>query len=131
VTPQAHDRLNYIDSLRALAAIGVVIFHLRVIAHQGPLSTPDWSQGFIYWVLGSGVPLFFVISAFLMCMLAEGYEKSPRPVLSFYTKRFFRIAPLFYLVILLWSFEVRIPSKCSAYACSVLFISPVLSRPSA
>jgi peptidoglycan/LPS O-acetylase OafA/YrhL len=102
-------RLDYIDSLRALAAIGIVIFHLRVIAQGAPLPTPDWSQGFIYWVLGSGVQLFFVISAFLLSMLASSYEKAPRPIISFYIKRFFRIAPLFYFAIIVWSFETRIP----------------------
>jgi peptidoglycan/LPS O-acetylase OafA/YrhL len=103
------NRLDYIDSLRAAAAIGIVIFHLRVIAHGAPLPAPDWSQGFIYWVLGSGVQLFFVISAFLLSMLASSYDKKSRPVLSFYIKRFFRIAPLFYFAIIVWSFEVRIP----------------------
>lgn len=102
-------RLDYIDSLRAVAAISIVIFHLRVIAQGAPLPTPDWSQGFVYWVLGAGVPLFFVISAFLLSMLAPSYETNSRPVLSFYIKRFFRIAPLFYFAIFVWSFETRIP----------------------
>jgi peptidoglycan/LPS O-acetylase OafA/YrhL len=96
-------RLDYIDSLRALAAIGIIIFHLRVIAIGGVLPTPDWSQGFIYWVLGSGVTLFFVLSAYLLSMLAPSYERSSNPILTFYIKRLFRIAPLFFFVIIIWA----------------------------
>lgn len=95
-------RLDYIDSLRGLAAVGVLVFHLRVIATGGTLPT---STAVVYLadrVLESGVPLFFTISGFLLAMLMPSYDRHPHPVAAFYLKRLFRIAPLFYAAILLW-----------------------------
>lgn len=52
-----------------------------------------------------GVQLFYMISAFTLCYSynhRSAIDKSP--LLSFYTRRFFRIAPLFYLAVIyyLW-----------------------------
>jgi peptidoglycan/LPS O-acetylase OafA/YrhL len=96
-------RFDYIDTLRAVAAISIVLFHMRSITIGGPLPIPSWLQSFVVHVCGAGVPLFFVISAFLLSMLMPTYEGSARPVMAFYIKRLCRIAPLFYFVIVLWS----------------------------
>ena len=95
------DRLAYIDGLRALAAVGIVVFHVRVIAGGGPLTVTDAWRNAIDQIGGSGVPLFFVLSAFLLSMLSAGPGRFE--TLPFYAKRFFRIAPLFYVCIAAWS----------------------------
>lgn len=98
-----HNRLAYVDCLRAFAAIGIVVFHARVIAVGGPLPVPDGWRDAIDTICGSGVPLFFVLSAFLLSMLSSGSARfEPLP---FYAKRFFRIAPLFYVCIAAWSVQ--------------------------
>jgi peptidoglycan/LPS O-acetylase OafA/YrhL len=95
-------RYDHIDSLRAFAAIGVVLFHMRSITPGGPLSIPGWLRSFIDAIGGAGVPLFFVLSAFLLSMLMPSYYRYARPVSAFYAKRFWRIAPLFYAVTAAW-----------------------------
>ncbi len=96
-------RLDSIDTLRGIAAIGVVVYHLRLIASGAPLTTPVWMASIANHVCEAGVPLFFAISGFLLTMLMPSYERHSNPKLSFYAKRFFRIAPLFYATILLWT----------------------------
>lgn len=48
----------------------------------------------------TGVQLFFVISAFSLCLTMPRHEASPRPLLSYAISRLSRIAPLFYLLLL-------------------------------
>lgn len=97
------NRLAHVDCLRAISAVGIVVFHVRVISVGGPLPVTAAWRNAIDQICGSGVPLFFVLSAFLLSMLSAGSTKlSP---LSFYAKRFFRIAPLFYVCIAAWSVQ--------------------------
>ena len=49
-------RLAYIDCLRALAAVGIVVFHVRVIAAGGPLPVTDGWPNAIDQICGSGRP---------------------------------------------------------------------------
>ncbi|CAB3952658.1 acyltransferase family protein [Achromobacter piechaudii] len=94
-------RLDYLDSLRGLAAIYVVLFHLIFV---GEVPVPSWLKGFA--VEGaSGVMLFFVISCFSLFYTMPARLKDRRPTLSFYMHRFFRIAPLFYLWLIISCFR--------------------------
>jgi peptidoglycan/LPS O-acetylase OafA/YrhL len=92
-------RLEFLDSLRGLAALYVLVYHL---AKMPPLETglPRVTEMFVLFG-GSGVILFFVISAFCLCLTMPRGDVSAAPVADFYTKRFFRIAPLFYAVVAL------------------------------
>ncbi|MBU3585175.1 acyltransferase family protein [Polynucleobacter sp. AM-26B4] len=87
------------DSLRGIAALMTVLFHLVAFAE---LTAPSGFE-FIGSYFGKGVPLFFCLSGFV---LAYGYskklEKSGSNIIDFYLKRFFRIAPLFYIVLICW-----------------------------
>ncbi|GLQ49267.1 acyltransferase [Dyella flava] len=65
------------------------------------LTVPTWAQDIVR-MGGSGVELFFVISAFSLFYTMPLRLAKQKPTLSFYIHRFFRIAPLFY-VILLWT----------------------------
>jgi peptidoglycan/LPS O-acetylase OafA/YrhL len=80
---------NYIpelDGLRALAIVGVLLFHLHV---------PGFSLG---W---AGVPLFFVISGFLITRILLGTRDKPFYFRNFYVRRSLRIFPIYYLTLLL------------------------------
>jgi peptidoglycan/LPS O-acetylase OafA/YrhL len=92
-------RLEYLDSLRGLAALYVLVYHL---AKMPPMATglPGFADSFVLFG-GSGVILFFVISAFCLCLTMPGRDVSATDLADFYTKRFFRIAPLFYAVVAL------------------------------
>lgn len=68
-----------INALRAVAVIGVLLFHLNL---------PYCSGGFI------GVDVFFVISGYLMTRLIfDGIEKNEFSILGFWGKRIKRIVP--------------------------------------
>jgi len=71
-----------IQYLRALAALGVVIFHVS------PADTP-------FMVGNAGVDIFFVISGFIMWSITEERAASPA---AFLRDRLIRIAPLYWLL---------------------------------
>ena len=89
------ERLAFIDSLRGLAALYVLAFHILFVPSFKP-HVPSWARA-VLLNGGSGVTLFFVVSAFTLCYTGRARRGEPRPVLRFYLRRFFRIAPLYYL----------------------------------
>lgn len=92
-------RLDFVDSLRGLAALYVIAYHLAYIP-KTPLGLPNWLAP---WLLNgfTGVTLFFVISAFTLCLTLDGRQQSPGSTRKFYIRRFFRIAPLYYVWLVL------------------------------
>jgi exopolysaccharide production protein ExoZ len=84
--PSMNDRIWSIQYLRALAALGVVFFHA--------MQAYPWK----FAVGAAGVDIFFVISGFIMALLALGRESSPG---TFLWRRIIRIVPLCWLVTLL------------------------------
>ncbi len=91
-------RVPGLDCGRAIAVVSVVAVHL---SFQFP-HLPHWAK--IVARMGQyGVQLFFVISAITIFMTLEAdrarYASTGQIVLRFYVKRFFRIAPLYYVAI--------------------------------
>jgi peptidoglycan/LPS O-acetylase OafA/YrhL len=93
----ARQRLGFLDALRGLAAAITVFYHLAFV---GGVHVPAWLIGFVKFG-GSGVMLFFVVSCFSLFYTMPGRLRQARPIFSFYTHRFFRIAPLFYVWIII------------------------------
>lgn len=98
--PHVHDgRFPYMDSLRAIAALSIVVFHFA-----GYKRLPDemaWLQPF-FVRLGAGVLVFFVISGFLIYrpFVRANLSASPRPHPGRYAKRrFLRIVPAYFLAL--------------------------------
>ncbi|MEI9417090.1 acyltransferase family protein [Mesorhizobium sp. Cs1321R2N1] len=91
------ERFPYLSALRGLAALWVIAVH---VAHmpQPRMELPAWFE--IYVANGVwGVQLFFVVSTFSLCLMQPSHAGERRPLLGFALRRFFRIAPLFYLLI--------------------------------
>lgn len=101
---ESRGRLGYLDALRGLAALWVLVEHTALIPYP-TLQLPSWLSLFV--ISGSmGVELFFVVSAFSLCYAMPRHEQDSRPLLGFAIRRFFRIAPLFYailIVTLIWN----------------------------
>ncbi len=94
----AKPRLEFLDSLRGLAAFYVLIYHV-VLIPEPDLSVPQWAK-MIVLNGGMGVTLFFVVSAFSLYYTMPARLAERHPWLSFFVHRFFRIAPLFYFLII-------------------------------
>jgi peptidoglycan/LPS O-acetylase OafA/YrhL len=93
-------KLDYIDALRGYAIL------LVILAHTGqmfPLDYPSILKS-IYNFGPRGVQLFFIVSAFTLFLSGEKkFNTDSKPVLHFLLRRFFRIAPLYYIGILFYS----------------------------
>lgn len=96
-------KLNNLQILRGISALLVCFFHFRESLNFGdfPLGDILFSQGSI------GVPVFFVISGFIMTFTTKNLNFSKtgnlkNAVLNFYKKRIIRIVPLYYLLTFAW-----------------------------
>lgn len=99
--PDKIKRLEFLDSVRGLAAFWVMLKHTIIyLGWDLKVKLPVWSQ--LSWFGDMGVDLFFVASAFSLCYTMGRHKDNSTA--AFYTRRFFRIAPLFYVMILfgLW-----------------------------
>ncbi|WP_282069502.1 acyltransferase family protein [Olleya namhaensis] len=98
-------KLNYIDALRGIAILMVIVHHT---SQQGSVATPYWF-GKLCSLGTRGVQLFFVASAFT---LYRSYRNrvldENKHVKNFFIRRFFRIAPIYYLAILYFIFHKQI-----------------------
>ncbi|MCK8783869.1 acyltransferase [Roseomonas sp. NAR14] len=90
-------RIGCLDGVRGLAAIWVLVGHCLILtgARFPVLDRPDF-----------GVDLFIMLSGYLMVfqyLSRRRFEdwNRPRTWTVFWTRRFFRIAPLYYLMLLL------------------------------
>jgi peptidoglycan/LPS O-acetylase OafA/YrhL len=90
-------RLEFLDALRGLAAAYVVVYHTILIPHPS-LALPRWAKTL---AIGgyTGVTLFFMVSAFSLYFTMPLRLRESHPTRAFYLHRFFRIAPLFYLLL--------------------------------
>lgn len=90
-----------LTGLRAVAAIAVVIHHIEL-----PGTAPQWMRmiaqcGFI------GVPLFFMLSGFVLAYNYPGLQPTePKKLLRFWIARIARVMPLYWAV-LVWAVLMR------------------------
>jgi peptidoglycan/LPS O-acetylase OafA/YrhL len=90
------ERVAFLDSLRAIAALLVFLVHSAapMLRQGGELLRVDLAM--------NGVTIFFVVSAFSLCLsLAREGERGEIRWGAYFIRRFFRIAPLYYAVLLL------------------------------
>jgi peptidoglycan/LPS O-acetylase OafA/YrhL len=100
-TPRASaGRVPELDGLRGTAIFMVVVFHY--LEQQGAVAGGGLTPVLQRLVLmgWSGVDLFFVLSGFLIGGILLDARNSPSYFRTFYTRRFFRIIPIYYLWIL-------------------------------
>ena len=87
--------LGYLDSLRGIAILGVLATHVAAITSQTSFMARPLFRG------TNGVELFYMVSAFTLFLSLDARTQEHHPKVNFFIRRFFRIAPMFYLSILL------------------------------
>lgn len=95
-------KLKFIDSIRGIAILMVILVH---VSQNVPITDSNLLFFANYGQLG--VQLFFVASAFTLCLSADKRTKESKPNLKFAIRRYFRIAPAYYTGIVLY-FLIRV-----------------------
>ncbi|MGV8947466.1 MAG: acyltransferase family protein [Lutibacter sp.] len=95
-------KLDYIDALRGVAILAVLIVHTN---QYGSTTLPLTIKNIIGQ--GSrGVQLFYLASAFtLFLSFKNRYTREKLPLRNFFIRRLFRIAPMYYLGICYYLFQ--------------------------
>lgn len=91
------NRLNGLDSLRALAILLVLMTHYRLFSNE-------YTFGFLTAIGWTGVDLFFVLSGYLIgnqifASLAKSRDISFK---NFYSRRLLRTLPNYYVVLAIY-----------------------------
>jgi peptidoglycan/LPS O-acetylase OafA/YrhL len=96
VRPAEPQHFAFLDALRGLAALAVVVVHSVQNFDAGGL-TPLFGLG------AAGVQLFYIVSAYSLCLSFDQRRRNePHPLRNYLLRRFFRIAPLFWLAMVLY-----------------------------
>jgi len=101
------NRYDYIDALRGWAILGVLLVHVWIwIGAENDFLIRLASNG------AKGVQLFYLISAFTLLLSIERHRREGAiRWRDYFIRRFFRIAPLFYIAIIIygpmWQFVPR------------------------
>jgi len=98
-------KYQYIDSLRGIAILLVILGHVgNLLGSKINSFFPDFLTRFIN--NGHlGVQLFFVVSAFTLMLSYQNRKSEERATQKFFIRRYFRIAPMYYLGILYFTFQ--------------------------
>ena len=105
-------QLEGANAVRFWAAMSIVLFHLVLL--------PKKDLPAFLWMIpnfgGQGVPLFYVLSAFALSYGYYGSLETGAAIRRFYARRFFRIAPLFYLMMAVylaqfWILGIGVPAS--------------------
>ncbi len=99
---EQNQRIDWLDSLRAIAVIAVIVIHV-----SSPVVNMTYGRNMAHWWTGNffdsavrfAVPLFLMISGAML--LSTGYE-----IKTFYKKRFVRVLiPFLFWMVVYWIFR--------------------------
>jgi peptidoglycan/LPS O-acetylase OafA/YrhL len=87
-------RIPELDGLRGIAIFLILAGHYVLFIEGSRIADLLGTTLNLYW---TGVDLFFVLSGFLIGGILLDHRDSPSYFKTFYTRRFFRIVPLYYV----------------------------------
>lgn len=113
-------KLDFIDRARGIAILMVIAVHYAQAFASTAIHRGAMAGQF-------GVQLFFIASAFTLCHSADHRRDERHRLRNFYLRRYFRIAPLYYLGIVLYAAIFAGEPRAAAYtpfnvAANVLFV---------
>lgn len=106
-------RLDFIDSIRGVAILMVILTHVAPVVPD----LPAWLASVA--LFGRfGVQLFFIASAYTLCLSADRKFGRPGALRAYAIHRYLRIAPVYYLAIPLYALvgAVVLASRSGALA---------------
>lgn len=89
-------KLDWIQALRGIAALMVVLVHSRFILEASPAGKAIADN--VMLPMAMGVDLFFLISGFLMVLTTESFDGSKTYAWQFLAKRIARVWPIYVIV---------------------------------
>jgi peptidoglycan/LPS O-acetylase OafA/YrhL len=90
-------KYTFINSARGIAIIMVIIVHASQLYHFKNSAVK------LFFEYGQmGVQLFFIASAYTLCLSSAKRREEKKTITNFYIRRFFRIFPIYYLGIILY-----------------------------
>ncbi|EEC7244955.1 acyltransferase [Escherichia coli] len=92
-SPPRKNNLQYIQALRAIAAMLVVLCHARDFLKG---TEYEWLAQRLFWPGAFGVDLFFIISGFIIIYTSHSYQSND--LIKFIKKRFLRVWPLYFIM---------------------------------
>lgn len=97
---KAVGRFAFIDGLRGLAALGVVVFHAWWYEPEprALLVDAEWSD-LVFLRARAGVQILLVISGFVIAYTLRNTWVTPREFLSFMTRRIVRLVPAYWIAL--------------------------------
>ena len=108
MTAPRNPRFPLFDSLRAIAALSVLLFHIAFVLEG--FTDPNWGR--YATQLNIGVTIFFLISGFLLYrpFARARYAGEPLPnIRSYATRRLFRIVPAYWVALVVIALWVDLP----------------------
>lgn len=91
--PLPANRIDSLDYLRGLAALGIMLYHMHLFTFGEADSSTMLARVKIY-----DVSIFYVLSGLTLCVVHfNNFSFDKRGLREFYVKRFFRIVPLLWL----------------------------------
>ncbi len=102
---QLESRIPELDGIRAIAIWMVLLVHV-ITAFPNPgggLSFLPWSVQVAIGHGWLGVDLFFMLSGFLITGVLLDSRERPHYFRNFYARRFLRIMPLYFTLVLVWA----------------------------
>lgn len=99
-------KFQYIDSLRGIAVSLVILVHVSFIYDSQVLEYLPTLVHEFFRNGQLGVQLFFIASALTLTMSWNNRLDETKRIKKFFIRRFFRIAPLFYLAIIYFTFDI-------------------------
>lgn len=108
MTAPRNPRFPLFDSLRAIAALSVLLFHIAFVLEG--FTDPNWGR--YATQLNIGVTLFFLISGFLLYrpFARARFAGDPFPSVGAYaTRRLFRIVPAYWVALVVIALWIDLP----------------------
>lgn len=95
------NRLAFADGLRGLAALWVVLYHMAEGSHIEAIKTvlPSYLYQTVFEFGHLGVPIFFVLSGYVMGLTAHNVTFNSKNSFKFLARRITRLTPPYYFAI--------------------------------